>query len=184
MPRHLTTVTWARAALLRNTYGQCPFFRVKVLWTDFVTFGLILHFLKQIWLKVSRCSIYVIMIRYNTLWIVEDLMCTMCRAHFPAALLTGFQLCQWLRFYVSPQNVYYLDTILRGSIYLKETFVEVWRSCQTLSNAWLTSMKTAVQYSPLSIEFLAIEYTLLTCSIVEWYFLNPNWRSGMIFFVE
>ena len=116
-------------------------------------------------------------LQYRCYLFVEDLMCTMCRAldqvHFPVALLIRYWLSQWLRFCVWPENFYCQDKNLAVIIYLLEG--NIWWSlnsshgCQTLSNSWLTSIKTSVQYWPFSIALLAMEYALLTRSIVEWY---------------
>ena len=50
--------------------------------------------------------------------------------------------------------------------------------CQALSNAWLTSKKTAVQYCFSSRALFILSFIRWHCCFVECAFLNPNWCCG------
>jgi hypothetical protein len=51
MPRYFVTVAIGISTLLIVTRGHRPFLSVNVMWTDFVSFVFILHFLSQSWVR-------------------------------------------------------------------------------------------------------------------------------------
>jgi hypothetical protein len=55
MPMYFTSSVWVSCLLFRWTGRHVSFFRVKIIWTDFVSFAFIRHFFNHNWI-LFKCS--------------------------------------------------------------------------------------------------------------------------------